>query len=120
MMGWGVRIGGKRLKILGYADNLMILAEDEEGIRWLITRLEKYIDGKELRLNAENTKVIRFGKRGKGRKGRALWWWKGEEIEEIKDVIYLGYRFKRSGRSKAHVEESEKGDGDGGTSMGNR
>lgn len=72
MMGWGVRIGGKRLKILGYADNLMILAEDEEGIRWLITRLEKYIDGKELRLNAENTKKNKVWEQRKGKKRKGV------------------------------------------------
>lgn len=51
----------RNLKVLGYADDLEILAE-EEGMRWLLKRLETYLDRKGLMLNTEKTKVIRFGK----------------------------------------------------------
>jgi len=63
--------------VLGYADDLMILAEEEEDMRRLMKRLETYLDRKGLVLNAEKTKVIRFGRRGEGRR-RLRWWWKGD------------------------------------------
>lgn len=47
----------------------MILVEKEEGMRWLIRRLEKYFDGKELVLNTEKTKVIRLRKKGEEEEG---------------------------------------------------
>lgn len=59
-------------------------------------RLETYLDRKGLVLNAEKTKVIRFGRGGGGGRRRKLRW-KRREIEEVKEVEYLGYRFKRSG-----------------------
>ena len=34
----GVKLGGRKLKVLGYTDNLMVLAEEKEGIRLLINR----------------------------------------------------------------------------------
>lgn len=60
-------VGGNKLKILGYAD-LVILAEEEEGMRWLMRRLETYLDRNGLVLNAEKTKVMRFGGGGGRRK----------------------------------------------------
>lgn len=62
-------MGGKKLKVLGYADDLVVLAEEEEGMRWLMRRLETYLDRKGLVLNAEKTKVMRFGGGG-GRRRR--------------------------------------------------
>lgn len=100
----GIGLGGKKVKVLGYADDLVMLAEDEEGMRWLLERLERYLDRKELMLNAEKTKVVKFGK-GERRKRKAHWWWKGREIEEVKEMMYLGYRFKRNGGQEAQVEE---------------
>lgn len=42
----GVEIGSKKLKMLAYADDLVILAEDEEGMRWLLKRLKRYCEEK--------------------------------------------------------------------------
>lgn len=70
----GIRLGSKEVKVLGYADDLVILAEDEEGMRWLLGRLERYLDKKGLMLNAEKTKVVKFGKGG-GRRNRKAHWW---------------------------------------------
>lgn len=91
-----MKLGRRKLKVLGYADDLVILTEEEEGMRWLMKRLETYLDRKGLMLNAEKTKMIRFGRGGGGRR-RRLRWWKRREIEEVKKVECLGYRFKRSG-----------------------
>jgi len=106
--GWGGgKAGGKKLKVLGYADDLVILAEEEEVMRWLMKRLETYLDRKGLVLNTEKMKVIRFG-RGRGRRKRIKWWWKGKEIEEVKEVGYLGYRFRKCEGQEAQVEERVK------------
>lgn len=45
----GVKIGREKLKVLAYADDLVILAEEEEGMRWLLKRLEKYCERKGIR-----------------------------------------------------------------------
>lgn len=114
----GVKIGGEKLKVLGYADDLVLLAEEEEVMR-LLKRLEKYCGEKGLEVNTGKTKIIRF-RRGGGRGSRLKWWWKGVELEEVKEVTYLGYKFKRSGGQKKHVREGKKGDGSYGSGMGNR
>lgn len=65
----GVKIGGEKLKVLAYANDLVLLAEEEKKIRWLLKRLEKYCDGKELEVNTRKTKIIRFRKEG-GKKAK--------------------------------------------------
>lgn len=45
----------------------MLLSEDEEGMTGLITGLEKYLDRKNLTLNVDKTKAMRF-RAGRGRK----------------------------------------------------
>lgn len=53
---WGaVKIGGKKIYSLAYADDLVMMAEKED---------EGYLDGKRLEVNTEKTKVMRFMKRG--------------------------------------------------------
>jgi len=51
-------------KVLGYADDLVILAE-EEGMRWLLKRLEKYLERKGLVLNMEKNESNEIQKRGR-------------------------------------------------------
>lgn len=51
--------GRRKLKILGYADEIiqMVLAEQEENMRWLMKRC---LNRKGLVLNTEKTKMIKF------------------------------------------------------------
>jgi len=66
----GVRLGGQKVYTLAYADDVVLLAEDEEGMRAMMARLERYMGKKGLVVNVE--KVMRFGKGG-GRKRKICW-----------------------------------------------
>lgn len=44
---------------MSYADDIVLLTEDEEGMRSIIGRLEKYLERKGLELNTNKTKVIK-------------------------------------------------------------
>ena len=47
-MGGGVKLGNRKVYSLAYADDVAVLAEDEEGMKGMIARLERYLDGKGL------------------------------------------------------------------------
>jgi len=49
----GIKVEKKRIYSLAYADDIVLLAEDEEGMRSMIGRLEDYIEEKRLELNVE-------------------------------------------------------------------
>ena len=64
-------------------------------MRWMLRRLERYMEKKKLEVNVGKTKIIRFQKGG-GKRKATNWWWKEERIKEVKKVKYLGYVFKRN------------------------
>lgn len=73
-------------------------------MRSMMGRLEKYLGRKNLELNTEKTKIMRFRKDG-GRLEKRDSRWKGRKIEEVKKYTYLGYVLQRNGGQEAHVKE---------------
>jgi len=68
----------------------MLFSKDEERMRSMIGRMEKYLERKRLELNVDKTKIMRFRKE-KGRTSPSKRR-KGKKIEEVKGCTYLGYR----------------------------
>lgn len=62
----------------------------ENEMKSMMGRLEKYLGRKNLELNTEKTKIMRFRKGG-GRLEKRDWRWKGRKIKEVKEYTYLGY-----------------------------
>lgn len=50
-------MGKKKIYSLSYADDMMLLAEDERNMRSIIDRLMRYLDVKGLMLNTEKSKI---------------------------------------------------------------
>ncbi|XP_011884026.1 PREDICTED: golgin subfamily A member 6-like protein 22, partial [Vollenhovia emeryi] len=97
----GIRLGEEKIYSITYADDVVVIAEDEGC---MIERLERYMDSKRLELNVTKTKIVRF-KEGGGRLSTVDWRWKGKKIEEVKEVKYLGYVLQRNGGQEAHIRE---------------
>jgi len=85
----GVWIRKNRIWTLAYADDLVLLAKNEESMKETMKRLERYLRNKNLQLNAEKSKMLCFRKRG-GRRRRVKWMWKGKRIEKVTEFKYLG------------------------------
>ncbi|KMQ86830.1 hypothetical protein RF55_14087 [Lasius niger] len=86
---------------------MVLMAEDEERIKAMIMRLEGYLRRKRLEVNVNKTKIIVF-KKGGGRRKKISWRWEGKEIEEVKEIRYLGYIFQKNGRQDGHIRERIK------------
>lgn len=54
--------------MLAYADDVVVLAENEDSMRSLMARLERYLDRKGLVLDEKKSKIMRFRKGGKEEK----------------------------------------------------
>lgn len=55
----------------------------------------RYVDKKNLKLNAEKTKIIKFRKGG-GRERREQWECKEDYVEQVKDFKYIRYMFQKT------------------------
>ncbi|XP_067207866.1 golgin subfamily A member 6-like protein 22 [Linepithema humile] len=60
----GVKLRGNRIYSLAYADDMVLVAEEEEEVRGMMERLERYLERKKLELNTKKTKIMRFRKGG--------------------------------------------------------
>lgn len=67
-----MKLKGEKVYTLAYADDLVLLAEEEDGMRAMMSRLEGYMREKRLEVNARKSKIVRFGK-GEGRKRKVRW-----------------------------------------------
>lgn len=43
----GVKLGDRKIYTLAYADDVVLVAEKEEGMRAMIVRMERYLEGKD-------------------------------------------------------------------------
>lgn len=78
---------------MAYADNIVLLVE-EEDMRVMIARLERYVREKRLEVNVGKQKIMRFRR---GREERVRWRWEGRKVEEVREYRYLGYIFQCNG-----------------------
>lgn len=61
----GIEFGGR--KEYSYVDDVVLLAEEEDEMKSIIKRLERYLEKKRFKLNLKKTKVTR---KGRGRMGK--------------------------------------------------
>lgn len=98
----GVVLGKGRVYSLAYADDVVLMADDEAGMRLMMGEFEKYAREKDLWVNVEKTKIVRFRKRrGKRRYERSL---NKREVEEVNEFCYLGFWFDCNGTHDLNVK----------------
>jgi hypothetical protein len=92
---------------LAYADDLVVLAREEKGMKEMLGNMEKYMRRKKLTVNVEKSKMMVFRKGG-GRRKINEWRWEKDKIEEVKEFKYLGYVMNERNTAAAHVRELVK------------
>jgi len=70
---WAViKIGDIRIYSLAYADDMILMADEEDEMRSMMERLERLLEERKVELNTEKTKIIRFRRR-RGREKKKEW-----------------------------------------------
>jgi len=101
-----VLIGKDRIWTLAYADDLVLLAKNEESMKEIMRSLERYLRDKNLQLNAEKSKMC--FRKGGGRRRKVKWMWRGKRIEEMSEFKYLCYVLKKNGGDDRQIKELKK------------
>ena len=57
----GIKIGGRNINNLRYADDTTLMAESEEELKNLLMRLKKESENAGLKLNIKKTKIVASG-----------------------------------------------------------
>ena len=84
----GIKIAGRNINNLRYADDIILMAESEEELKRLLMKEESEKVG--LQLNIQKTKIMASGP-------ITSWQIDGETVETVADFIFLGSKITADG-----------------------
>ena len=86
----GIKIAGRNINHLRYADDTTLMAESEEELKGLLMKVKEESEKVGLKLNIQKTKIMVSGP-------ITSWQIGGETIETVTDFIFLGSRINAHG-----------------------
>ena len=95
---FGIKVGGRLVSNLRYADDTALCADNHEDICMLLNRINEEGKTKNMKLNAKKTKVMYIG-RGQYKDIEV----DGEILERVNDFIYLGSTKTENGDCKPDI-----------------
>ena len=78
----GIKIAGRNINNLRYADDTTLLAESEEELKGLLMKVKEESDKVGLKLNIQKTKIMPSGP-------ITSWQIDGKTMETVRDFIFL-------------------------------
>ena len=79
----GIKIAGRNINNLRYADDIILMAESEEELKSLLMKVKEESEKVGLKLNIQKTKIMAFGP-------ITSWQINVETVETVADFIFLG------------------------------
>ena len=79
----GIKIAGRNINNLRYADNTTLMAESEEELKSLLMKVKQESEKASLKLNIQKTKIMASSP-------FMLWQIDGETMETVRDFIFGG------------------------------
>ena len=102
----GIKIAGRNINNLRYADYSALMAEREEELKSLLMKVKEESEKVGLKLNIQKTKIMACGP-------ITSWEIDGETMETVSDVIFLGSKITADGdcshEIKRHLLLGRKG-----------
>ena len=86
----GIKIAGKNINNLGYADDTTLMAESEEELKSLLMKVKEESEKVDLHLTIQKTKIMASGP-------ITSWQIHGETMETVTDFIFLGSKITADG-----------------------
>ena len=86
----GIKIAGRNINNLRYADENTLMAESEEELKSLLMKVKEESEKVGLKLNIQKTKIMASGPINSGQTD-------GETMETVRDFIFLGCKITADG-----------------------
>ena len=86
----GIKIAGRNINSLRYADDTTLMAESEEELKSLLTKVKEDSEKVGLKLNIQKTKIMASGP-------ITSWQIDGETMETVADFIFRGSKIPADG-----------------------
>ena len=86
----GIKIAGRNINYLRYADDTTLMAESEEELKSLLMKVKKESEKVGLKLNIQKTKIMASSP-------ITSWQLDGQTVETVADFIFLGSKITADG-----------------------
>ena len=86
----GIKIAGRNINNLRYADDTTLMAESEEELKSLLTKVKEESEKVGLKFNIQKTKIMTSGP-------ITSWQVDGETMETVRDFIFFGSNITADG-----------------------
>ena len=93
----GIKIAGRNISNLRYADDTTLMAESEEELKSLLMKVKEESEKVGLKLNIQNTKIMASG-------SITSWQIDGEIVETVADFIFLGSKTTADGDCSHEIQ----------------
>ena len=95
----GIKIAGRNINNLRYADDTILMAESEEELKSLLMKVKEEREKVGLNLNIQKPKIMTSGP-------ITLWEIDGETVETVSDLIVLGSKITADGDCRHEIKRS--------------
>ena len=93
----GIKIAGRNINSLRYADDTILMAESEEELKSLLMKVKEESEEVGLKLNIQKTKIMASGP-------ITSWEIDGETVETVADFIFGGSKIIADGDCKYEIK----------------
>ena len=93
----GIKIAGRNINNLRYADDTTLMAESEEELKSLLMKVKEGSEKAGLKLNIQRTKIMASGPITSQKID-------GETMETVTDFIFLGFKITADGDCSHEIE----------------
>ena len=93
----GIKIAGRNINNLRYADDTTLMAESEEELKSLLMKVKEESEKAGLKLNIQKTKIMASGP-------ITSWEIDGETMETVTDFIFLGSQITPDGDCSREIK----------------
>ena len=95
----GIKIAGRNINNLRYADDTIIMAESKEELKSLLMKMKEESEKAGLKLNTQNTKIMASSP-------ITSWQIDGETMETVTDFIFLGSKITADGDCSQEIKRN--------------
>ena len=95
----GIKIAGRNINNLRYADDTALMAESEEELKSILMKVKVESEKVSLKLNIQRTKIMASGP-------ITSWQIDGETVETVSDFIFLGSKITADGDCSHEIKKT--------------
>ena len=97
----GIRVGGKNINNIKYADDTELMADSEEKLKALVQKVSEHSEAMGIKINRKKTKTMVITKKDRSPTSRLRI--NNDEIEQVDNFVYLGSLINWDGRQDKEI-----------------